>query len=257
MPYIEDNIARTKEKYLQPEEVEVFTRHIQRGLESFERKVISEYLAPDSRVLDVGCGAGREAFEIRKMGCRDITAIDVSPAMIQAAKAEDKKRKSGIKFIEAEAGDFIREDEGGYDIILLLTQLLCHIPGHKNRIDFLARLGGLLSENGVIILSAHNRHEGGKYRFRWKLLRLFTGIWRALGMTRLEFGDIMATQVSEADSDKTAYLHIFTMNEIIDEVRRSGLELISARSNTEIDEGREIPEKRERDRYVFYVVGKG
>ncbi len=256
MDFVKENIAHTREKYMQPEEVAVFTRHVERGLDSFERKIISEYLEPGCRVLDAGCGAGREAFVLYEMGCRDITAIDISPAMIDAAKLENEKRGCGIKFREADVYAYSKDSEGTFDLILLITQLMCHIPGRRARIELLSNLGRLLTEKGVIILSTHNRHEGNRYRLRWKLLAFFMKVARALGLTRLEFGDLLATQVSEADSKKRAFVHIFTVEEVLGEVKEAGLKLVKARCNTEIDKGEEMPDFRGKDRYVFYVVSR-
>ena len=253
MGFVEENVARTREKYMQPEEVAVFTRHIERGLAEYEKKIIAEFLPDKCRVLDAGCGAGREAFALYEMGCRDITAIDLSPAMIEVAKRERDKRGYNIEFREADIRG-LGEEGGRYDLVLMITQLMCHIPRRDERIDLLARLGRLLSKRGVIILSTHNRHEADRYRFRWKLLGLFMKISRALGLTRMEFGDLLATQVSEADSGKRAFVHIFTMEEVMDEIEAAGLKLVKARCNTEIEKGEEMPEFRGRDRYVFYVV---
>ncbi len=257
MGFVEENISRTREKYMQPEEVVVFTRHVEQGLHSYEKKITAEYLPAGGRVLDVGCGAGREAFALYEMGCRDITALDLSPAMIDAARCENKKRGYQIDFQEADICKYSENCTIRYDMVLMLTQLICHIPGRAARIKLLTSLGRLLTDNGVIIFSTHNRHEGDRYRFHWGLLGYFMKVGRALRLTRMELGDILATQVSEADSAKKAFLHIFTIEEVMAEVEASGLRLVKARCNSEIDKGLEMPDYRGKDRYVFYVVAKG
>jgi SAM-dependent methyltransferase len=54
--------------------------------------------------LDVGCGTGRYAFELLKRGCRHVTGIDISEAMIDHCKREAEA--AGVR----DRTDFIRSD---------------------------------------------------------------------------------------------------------------------------------------------------
>jgi cyclopropane fatty-acyl-phospholipid synthase-like methyltransferase len=47
------------------------------------------------RVLDIGCGSGRFAFELLAAGAEHVTGIDVSPPAIEAADAQRSRSSSG------------------------------------------------------------------------------------------------------------------------------------------------------------------
>ena len=49
--------------------------------------MIKEYLTdPEMKILDVGCGTGRHAINLATKGYKNITGIDLSPGMVEAAK---------------------------------------------------------------------------------------------------------------------------------------------------------------------------
>jgi SAM-dependent methyltransferase len=62
--------------------------------------------APDHRVLDVGCGVATAAIQIaRRFGCR-VTAVDISPLMLQRAEANVRAAGVGDK-VTVERGDIL------------------------------------------------------------------------------------------------------------------------------------------------------
>jgi SAM-dependent methyltransferase len=48
-------------------------------------------------VLDIACGAGRHALELRKLGCR-VTANDLSPYLLEQASIEAERQSLDIRF---------------------------------------------------------------------------------------------------------------------------------------------------------------
>ena len=67
-------------------EAEVIARETALMLE--EQALIERHLAPGRRLLDVGCGAGREAIGFARAGI-EVVGIDVAPTMI--ARARDRR----------------------------------------------------------------------------------------------------------------------------------------------------------------------
>ena len=43
-------------------------------------------VSPDARVLDYGCGYGRVMAELSKHGFRDVSGVDLSPALIERGR---------------------------------------------------------------------------------------------------------------------------------------------------------------------------
>lgn len=59
-------------------------------------------LQPGSKILDVGCGAGKQCFSYHDhlMGKTTITGGDVNAELLSKAREENEKRKTGIDFID-------------------------------------------------------------------------------------------------------------------------------------------------------------
>ena len=74
--------------------------------EPFERLLVREALALDAqRVLDVGCGAGATTLALaRALGAgSECTGVDISDALIAAARARAAREAPGARFLRADA----------------------------------------------------------------------------------------------------------------------------------------------------------
>jgi demethylmenaquinone methyltransferase/2-methoxy-6-polyprenyl-1,4-benzoquinol methylase len=69
----------------------------------WRRMVAQRAAAMGDRVLDVACGTGDVAFEIRAAGAHKVTGLDFSPEMIAAAEAKARTRESDIDFLIGDA----------------------------------------------------------------------------------------------------------------------------------------------------------
>ena len=72
-----------------------------------------------SRILDVGCGAGKQCFVFHRNldGQADITGGDVSVELLNQARAENKKIGSEIKFIDLDFNKRFPFDDDFYDLL--------------------------------------------------------------------------------------------------------------------------------------------
>ena len=76
------------ESYSVAKTVEYYKNLSSCGLFEYEKKLIEKYFVPGSRVIDIGCGAGRTSIALRNMGY-DVVGVDYSANMIEAARALD------------------------------------------------------------------------------------------------------------------------------------------------------------------------
>jgi SAM-dependent methyltransferase len=106
-----------------------------------EETLLERHLAPGLRLLDVGCGAGREAIGFARAGL-EVVGIDVAPAMI--ARARERACAAGLA-IEFAVGDPLTSPEGAAGIY-------SHIPGRARRVRTLARLRDLLAPGGFMVV---------------------------------------------------------------------------------------------------------
>ncbi|MEU7449370.1 MULTISPECIES: SAM-dependent methyltransferase [Streptomyces] len=115
-------------------------RHLGRGL-----------VRPGGRVLDLGCGPGRNALLLAAEGYR-VDAVDLSPAAVDWAR--DRAREAGAE-IRFHLGDAFAPDaaglDGPYDLIHD-SGCFHQLPPHR-RVSYLALLDRLLAPGGHLVLN--------------------------------------------------------------------------------------------------------
>jgi ubiquinone/menaquinone biosynthesis C-methylase UbiE len=76
-------------------------------------------LQKGSRILDVGCGAGKQCFLFYKAleGEADITGGDVSPALLEKARQENARIGNRIKFIDLDFNQRFPLTDDQYDLV--------------------------------------------------------------------------------------------------------------------------------------------
>ena len=109
-----------------------------------------------ARVLDVGCGQGRDALFIARMG-HEVVGVDLSAKgvsdLIEAARAETLD-VTGI------VADLVTwSPEGIYDVILFDRTL--HMLATQDREDFVRRLVQHLAAGGHVLISDESRNLPG------------------------------------------------------------------------------------------------
>jgi ubiquinone/menaquinone biosynthesis C-methylase UbiE len=80
---------------------------------------IAGYLAPDSRVLDLGCGPGRELRRVAALvPDGEVVGADLAPGMIRSAHAAARREGIGnCAFFQADAGRLPSLFDGAFDMV--------------------------------------------------------------------------------------------------------------------------------------------
>lgn len=101
------------------------------------------HISPGARILDVGCGAGRDMLWLANRGFA-CAGLDCSPALAELAR-----RHTGLSVFEA---DFETFDFQGMDMdALLLVGALVHVPHERFRLIFLRILRALKPQGHVLL----------------------------------------------------------------------------------------------------------
>jgi putative AdoMet-dependent methyltransferase len=125
-------------------------------------------LGESDALLELGCGTGVLAVEAAKI-CRHVTAVDVSTAMLDYARA--KARKVGVDNIEFVQAGFLTYWHGDEPVDMVVTQrALHHLPDFwkvqaLERIRFMLRPGGTLYISDLIY--SFEPEEAGKSIDDW------------------------------------------------------------------------------------------
>ncbi|MCC7354007.1 MAG: class I SAM-dependent methyltransferase [Anaerolineae bacterium] len=115
------------------------------------------YVGEGGRILDVGCGDGRAARALDRLGRRmDYLGIDASPSLIALAR----ERASALTHVTAAFAilDITQPDwpdrieHNAFNHVLALA-LLHHIPGDDLRVRLVQQIAALLRPSGTLIVS--------------------------------------------------------------------------------------------------------
>ncbi len=106
----------------------------------------------NASALDIGCGAGILSEALARAGA-NVTAIDLSPAALSAAKEHANQENLSIDYQQSSCEELAANEPGKYQIITCM-EMLEHVPDPA---QILQSIQTLLAPNGVVFLSTINR----------------------------------------------------------------------------------------------------
>lgn len=170
------------------------------------------------RLLDIGCGAGREAILFSGLGFR-VTAMDPSPAMVEAARASTSRARVScdISCADPETAEF---PERIFDVVYLTRVLFSLYIGRDRRSALLRKFRSWLKPGGLLLLCVYQRpaREGSATA----LARRFRSLaGRLLGRHPWEEGDTWM-RVGPEPADMAVF-HRFGPAELAGELLEAGL----------------------------------
>ena len=121
------------------------------------QKTFADMLPEGGRILDLGCGSGRDSLAFLKAGF-EVDAVDGSVQMVMAAS-----ELTGLSVVHALFADY--EPEGLYDGIWACSSLL-HVPVAELA-DVIAKYARALVPGGIFYLSFKLGNHDGMRNGRW------------------------------------------------------------------------------------------
>jgi len=213
--------------YSKPESLEFYCDRVRSlGLYPPECAMVERFMSPPATVLDVGCGAGREALALTRMGYT-VTGVDVTSALVEQARILASEHEMEIEFRLGD-GKSLDFADASYDYILLITQMIHHVPLHANRVGLLREAGRVVKPEGRILLT-YNDHNIAKDHEPWG------AGWRsdadkadelAARYSILETGDSFTRDCQGKPSGAFGYGHQLPREEMEAEVLEAGLEIV-------------------------------
>lgn len=112
---------------------------------------MSDLLAPDADVLDLGCGIGRVAGALASR-CRSVFGLDVSPGMIAEARRRHADRPN-LQFEVTAGQNLAFLDAGSFDLILAIDSFPYLVQaGPEIVAGHLADATRILRPNGALVI---------------------------------------------------------------------------------------------------------
>ena len=226
VPNQREAIISVKKKYNQAEEVIYHRNTVKEGLEEWEQYFLNKYMRGKGKVLNIGCGAGREAINFAKKGFK-VTGIDISENMIKVAKEESRIYNFDIDFDVCSVTDIDKYESLSFDYIVFTRALYSYIPEKNLRIEVLKKAKKLLANNGFIAISGYivkrkwYQRENISNFIRRNITSKIYGL-----RNNIEKGDFIVDRVSPVLSKGTCFCHFFSSkDEIRDEIEKAGLKV--------------------------------
>ena len=72
------DLEYTKSQYNKEENIKRYGEGIKIGLWNSEKIIFDKYIDKKSKILDLGCGAGRTTFGLYELGYKNIIGLDIA-----------------------------------------------------------------------------------------------------------------------------------------------------------------------------------
>ena len=216
------------------------------GLWESEKIMIKKYFNPESRILDIGCGAGRTTIGLYELGYHLIEGLDLSEAMIVQAKRISKELKYDITFSVGDAACLDYDDET-FEAALFSFNGIMQIPGRENRIKVLKEIKRILKPKGYFLFSTHDRDGSKEYKSFWKEEKRRWALHLQDGSLH-EFGDKIIK-----NEERDVFLHFPTREEVISSLEEAGFRLFEGIVRSELCEESEEVKKFSTDCLLWLV----
>jgi SAM-dependent methyltransferase len=105
-------------------------------------------------VLDAGCGTGRVAIELARLG-HDVVGADVDPSMLEAARA----KAPGLTWVEADFTDPSLDLGRTFDVVVMAGNVLIFVPSGTEA-QVIANAARHLSPGGRLV-AGYSLRPGG------------------------------------------------------------------------------------------------
>lgn len=219
----DSSLHSVAQKFNEDVEVLYYSERALDGLDEQEQHLVEQYMGRRGRVLNIGCGVGREAFALAELGFQ-VVGIDVAPRMIEAASRLAASRGENICF-EVKSATNLDYAPHSFDYVVMSEGVYSLIPTRDLRIDVLRNVGKLLTPDGTLLFLALYRRA--TVLSRVTLYGVFRRIAKRLLGRRLhaEPGDTHIRYVSHVSKASTlCYVHLFSdVDEVWKEVSSAGI----------------------------------
>lgn len=230
------------EEFSSPLARKEFRESVKDGLWRSEEKLIDRYFPQGSKILGLGCGAGRTTFPLANKGYQ-VTGVDITPSMIDIAREVEAKLDTGATFEVGDATD-LEFCNNSFDHVLFSFCGWDQIPGSDNRLRALQEIKRVLKPEGYYLFTSHLRQWRGYFRL-WLKQWLKLYLLKPLGfpVPELEFGDRLFYREykGEQEAGNKQFIHIPSLKEVKRQVKQAGFELVMhERRNTIAPEDKEL-----------------
>lgn len=221
------NIERIRDYFSDPRTVEHYLRAVANiGLWESEKAVVETWLDRSGSILDLGCGAGRIAIGLWKLGYRNLEGADLSDKMVSEARSIAGHLGLELPFSCRDATRLSYDSER-FDAVVFGFNGLMQIPGRENRRQAMREVLRVLVPGGRFVFTTLDREDP---------------LYRSVFGNPNEFEhDIGKNPLLVEPGDRhfetehgTTFMHVPTREEVWDDLRSTGWIHLEDRMRSEI-----------------------
>ena len=221
----QDLATAIRRMYADSAEVSAYSTLNAQGLDCIEEALVFRAFAPGQLVLDVGCGAGREAVPMARHGIR-VVAMDFVHEMVQATAAHATAHSTAVAPLVGSVTT-LPFREGSFDGVALLGPVIAHVPIRDERIAALHSVWRLLRPGGLLVMTTHNRRCHWKFRLYFACVNRWRRLARRLGHdSGLEDFDRWTIRISKGGWRQPAFFHMYDRDEAIADLQAAKFEVL-------------------------------
>lgn len=199
-----------------------------------EKKLIKRFFDLKYKTLDMWCGTGRTTLPMHKMGY-DVIGVDITPRFVQYAQELAKQKKLDLTFQlwDATSIDF---PDASFGNVLFSFNWWAQIPGKEARQEALQEIYRVLQPWGIFIFTAHNRTM---HWYTWLWIKqwfkhyIYKPLWGKI--KEIDYWDVFFGRSSTSRFANKQYIHIPTIAEVLDEIKKSGFQVVFCEKRSKID----------------------
>jgi ubiquinone/menaquinone biosynthesis C-methylase UbiE len=215
------------------------------GLWRSEEKVFRGVFLPGERLLDVGCGAGRVALGLARLGFSGVVGVDNCPPMVTEARRLAGAMGLAVEFWDGDALNLPFPAASFAGAVFGFNGLM-QIPGRSDRRQALGEIRRVVAPGGRLVFTTHDRDMPGQVAYwRDEAVR-----WRAgtSDPALVEYGDRVID-----NPEGRIFIHVPDRNEVVEDLAATGWDLLEDHPRSVI--ANELPEVREfADECRFWVT---
>lgn len=150
-----ENVQAVKDLFTQDAHaIDDMHEYTKKNLKQWEKQVIATF-PPRAKILDIGCGMGREAFCLSELGF-SVTGVDLSDTVIETARQTASSSGLDVEFIVSNGLDLPFED-AAFDVVIIWAQTFGLFYGEENQQYILGECRRVLRPEGMLSFSGHDR----------------------------------------------------------------------------------------------------
>lgn len=108
----------------------------------------------DLRILDLGCGSGRHSLSLAKRGYKNITAIDLSPTLLEVAKLTAQEEGLSIRFEQCDMRNI--PADWHFDLVINLFTSFGYFETDQENAEVIEGMSKVLVSGGWLVMDFFN-----------------------------------------------------------------------------------------------------